>query len=416
MEKLKINNKYETIKAIIDGEEYDCIIRFSVSDHILFEKQRNLGYSGKGAIKSSIVKNLVGIETEKREELLANGSTVSDSIVEMYISKVTDGDTIMKKAYDVAEGDCYERFDVALKESTKELLEQLQPKLSELIKPNFHLESMKINIPGYNQNIGQMTKTIAQIVKPMMDTQEMLKPFFNQISELSKSISKYYSSITTTLSDIIKRVRIPSFSEEEKEQIKGSYEEWGKYGWTPIPNASISFYFNPPVDMKDANRKALKYCKNEDMKELFEEMRTKSGIKQSDFEEAIFCFENKKYKSCAMILFALLDSKLIRFQKDEDRNKRNNLRPSGQKAAKNIEKRYDSEEEKNLYRLFEAANIFGCIDKFFEPGNDFKYQPKTINRNFLEHGMLTKQVRRMDCVQLFLLYYNFVKLLEWIKE
>ena len=145
-------------------------------------------------------------------------------------------------------------------------------------------------------------------------------------------------------------------------------------------------------------------------------MKTKSGIKQSDLEEAIFCFENKKYKSCAMILFALLDSKLIRFQKDEDRSKRNNLRPSGQKAAKNIEKRYDSEEEKNLYRLFEAANIFGCIDKFFEPGNDFKCQPKTINRNFLEHGMLTKQVRRMDCVQLFLLYYNFVKLLEWIKE
>lgn len=295
MEKLKINNKYETIKAIIDGEEYDCITRFSVSDHILFEKQRNLGYSGKEVIKSSIIKNLVGIEAKKREELLANDSIVSDSIVEMYISKLTDGDTIMKKAYDVAEGDCYERFDVALKESTKELLKQLQPKLSE-IKPNFHLESMKINIPGYNQNIGQMTKTIAQIVKPMMDTQEMLKPFFNQIAELSKSISKYYSSITTTLSDIIKRVRIPPFSEEEKEQIKSSYVEWGKYGWTTIPNVPISFYLDPPVDMKDANRKALKYCKNEDMKELFEEMRTKSRIKQSDLEEAILIIRKEQHR------------------------------------------------------------------------------------------------------------------------
>lgn len=71
MEKLKINNKYETIKIIIDGEEYDCIIRFSVSDHILFEKQRNLGYSGKEAIKSSIIKNLVGIETEKKRRVVS---------------------------------------------------------------------------------------------------------------------------------------------------------------------------------------------------------------------------------------------------------------------------------------------------------------------------------------------------------
>ena len=93
-----------------------------------------------------------------------------------------------------------------------------------------------------------------------------------------------------------------------------------------------------------------------------------------------------------MIIFALLDSKLIRFQKDEDRSKRNNLRPSGQKAAKNIEKRYDSEEEKNLYRLFEAANIFGCIDKFFEPGNDFKCQPKLLIEIFWNMACLLNKL------------------------
>lgn len=31
-----------------------------------------------------------------------------------------------------------------------------------------------------------------------------------------------------------------------------------------------------------------------------------------------------------------------------------------------------------------------------------------MNRNFVDHGMLHRKVRRMDCIQLFLAYYNFL--------
>lgn len=31
-----------------------------------------------------------------------------------------------------------------------------------------------------------------------------------------------------------------------------------------------------------------------------------------------------------------------------------------------------------------------------------------MNRNFVDHGMLHRKVRRIDCIQLFLVYYNFL--------
>ena len=57
--------------------------------------------------------------------------------------------------------------------------------------------------------------------------------------------------------------------------------------------------------------------------------------------------------------------------------------------------------------------MFGEV---FEKGNDFRKQPEVLNRNFLDHGMLTRKVTRKDCVQLFLLYYNILELLDMIYQ
>ena len=144
-------------------------------------------------------------------------------------------------------------------------------------------------------------------------------------------------------------------------------------------------------------------------------MKDLSAVKKSDFEDAVFCFKTKRFRPCAMLLFSLLDAKFIRMQKNEDRNRRNNMRPSGSKAANNIKNRLAPEMEDSFYIALSYLNLFRCIETVFEQGDDFKKQPDIINRNFLDHGMFTRKVKRMDCVQLFLLYYNFVKMIEWIK-
>lgn len=414
MDDIIINGTYETIKLIINKKEYDCISAFSESDLEMFFKQRDLGQSGKEVIVRSIFRNIESDKNEKKEELFESINALPDSAIETYIVKVTEGNTVMSQKYEESEGNCYDKFYVALKESRKELLKPLLSIFSETTNSDFNHDLMKISIPGYKENITQIVETFADIVKSTIDVHQIMKPFLDQMAEFGKSISKYCTSITGALVDIIPKIKIPYFSEEEKEQIKVSYTKWAEYGWTSIPNAPISFYFKPPIDIKEANRKALKYCRKKDMEELFEKMKSISRIKQSDLDEAIFCFENQKYKSCAMILFALMDSKLIRLQKEEDKKKRKN-RPSGKQAANNIKKRLSSEVEGTFYLVLEYINLFSCFEVVFKSGNDFKKQPKVINRNFLDHGMLTRDVKRMDCVQLFLLYYNFMKMLELIK-
>jgi len=118
-----------------------------------------------------------------------------------------------------------------------------------------------------------------------------------------------------------------------------------------------------------------------------------------------------------MILFSLIDAKLIRMQTEEDKgNKR--YRDCGKKAVKNIEKRLEQECDINntFFLMLSYKNLFACLLTFFDDGNDFKEQPALANRNFIDHGMLTKNVRKRDCIQLFLLYYNFLEFFEIINN
>ena len=50
-------------------------------------------------------------------------------------------------------------------------------------------------------------------------------------------------------------------------------------------------------------------------------------------------------------------------------------------------------------------SFIGCEESF-------KEQPTVINRYFLDHGMMSKPVRRNDCITLFLLFYNLLILLD----
>ena len=133
-------------------------------------------------------------------------------------------------------------------------------------------------------------------------------------------------------------------------------------------------------------------------------------IRKSDIEEAIDCFEGKHYKSCVMIIFSLIDARLIRSQIDSDR-KRNGQRPSGKTAAVNLFGRIEAQyiDQSMLFTVLNQVNILAALETVFEVGGDFKNQPSIINRNFLDHGMLHRNVTKRDCVMMFLLLYNFTE-------
>jgi len=105
-------------------------------------------------------------------------------------------------------------------------------------------------------------------------------------------------------------------------------------------------------------------------------------------------------------------------QRKEDINIRTKRRDSGAQAANHIKKRIENEHDinKKFFMLLSYTNLFACIAEFFAQGNDFKEQPKIANRNFIDHGMLHKDVRRRDCVQLFFLYYNFIEFFDALEK
>ena len=149
------------------------------------------------------------------------------------------------------------------------------------------------------------------------------------------------------------------------------------------------------------------------MEQIFEIISETKRVKKADFEEAVFDYNHRQYKSCALILFSLVDAVLIRLQKKSDLNGKR--RKVGLSAVSEAKKR--TETDINTQMLFIAmfyTNLFACLEKVFESGKDFKNQPDVINRNFLDHGMMTNKVRKKDCIQLFLLYYNMLELLDMI--
>ena len=416
-EEITIAHTSEKMKMNIGGRELDCKIRFSMLDLKKFYELRDSGLSGRKAIIESICRNLV-VKEYQQEDLIQSIEKLSDEILEGYIEKIVSRDQMMQEIFAETNGDCYDRFYVASRKSWEEQWQRIKPVITASLPKITGLSKSvqtQVNISGISKSLVQFSEGLSKLIMPVINLQEMVKPLINQMSEINKKISVSFENIAKTLSSFVSKISIPTYSEEEKEKIKESYVQWGAYGWSTIPNAPLTLFFDPPENLKEANRIALKYCNDKAMEELFLEMKDLSAVKKSDFEDAVFCFKTKRFRPCAMLLFSLLDAKFIRMQKKEDRNRRNNIRPSGSKAANNIKNRLAPEMEDSFYIALSYLNLFRCIVTVFEQGEDFKKQPDIINRNFLDHGMFTRKVKRMDCVQLFLLYYNFVKMIEWIK-
>lgn len=208
------------------------------------------------------------------------------------------------------------------------------------------------------------------------------------------------------LSRLLSNISIPSYTEEDIQRIKDSFEAWGKFGWTCNPAAPWKLFYTAPMDSKEANKIARKYCVNAEA--IFEEIETSKRVTRS-LQEVKNTYEKGYYRSCALILFSMVDACLIRGQKKEPKKRRK----VGNRALKDIKERLNQDEE-TLIQMMLIANYTACIEEMYKDGNDFASQPQIINRNFLAHGMLWRDVKRQDCQQLLLLYYNTLLILDMV--
>lgn len=275
----------------------------------------------------------------------------------------------------------------------------------------------------YSTSFGRMVDTLNRLSSVAKSYNSTIRVAFQTAAALNKRIRNIdwpavfhsFEQLQNLFSEIVRSINIPALSEEQKEEMLAGHRAWGKIGWTSNPITDGKLFDRAEDDLKTANQKALKECSNKNMQKLFQRTKETKRCKTSDFAEAVFDFENKKYKSCALILFGLIDAILIRLQKPY--KKTGKKRDVGIRAINNLKQRAKIEDEKHMFfELLAHANLFACLYTVFDDTEDFTKQTSIINRNLLDHGMITRRVTRKDCVQLFLLYYNLLDLLEFIYQ
>ncbi|MBE6740906.1 MAG: hypothetical protein E7570_01245 [Ruminococcaceae bacterium] len=280
-----------------------------------------------------------------------------------------------------------------------------------------HLKSNMANT--FNDIKRKYFDAFAVVEKPNLDRLgEILLGVFSWYNENSKAISK---TITNALSELAEASRkivslvnsldIKEYSEKEKEQLLKSYKQWGRFGWTLPPFAEYDCFHKCPSTQQEADQLIIQCCKKDNIVNLFDTLEEMCSRKK-DLKEAIFCYNNRQYKACAMLLFSIIDSRIIRLQKKGEGKLDVGIRAI--KKFKKLTRKAITNKDIFFFSLI-SSNILECLFMIFEDTENFTKETTVVNRNYIDHGMTSKPVRKTDCIKLFILLYNILELIDYIK-
>ena len=407
MEELHINaNDVEKLIIETSGKRCEILPCLSMSDLLYIKAKMKIAkdINYKGLVCGIISRHTDGVFDEN--EILS----LEDDTVSNYISLCVKSDSVLQTYFNELNSDSlYEGFVRAV----LKYIDYFDQRDSEVYSAT--VSSLKLQLSSISQ-------TFRVALKPLYEAVDMNKSYIasfqNVWGESFKSVAKsindmldyssVFENIRSSIQGILQSYSLLPLSEKQKKQLITSYEKWGECGWTLPLHAGISTLSTPPADKKDANGFYKSLTTKEKMEELFRTLSNMKRIKKVDVQEAIDCFEEKHYKACAMILFSMIDSRLIRLQGSNKVR-----RPTGEKAAENLFNRIKPQEinEELFFTMLNHISILSALMVVFKNANNFKNQYEVINRNFLDHGMLHRNVTRRDCCQLFLLLYNFTQYL-----
>ena len=390
-------SEHKRVTIIIGGQQYTSASFISLNDMIMLTEYLTSGADNYRHEVANLIRSKIICEGSQRPAVDQIAAQDND-LFALYINSLLEEDDKLRSSYDkfAEEEDICYRLILSVDDESKEFKKSLAASFQKIKIPELYTEEVQNNLLSFAA---------------------ALKVALEPYSVISDTLIEWAKRFGDQLKSVLSDIHIPTFSKEKKDKFSELYQQWGDYGWTCIPHTSLSYFDQSPQNQKSADKAALALCNASKMEELFSILRSKSILK-SDLEEAIFDFQHKKYKSCSMIIFSMIDSMLICLQRDEDRNPRTKMRYSGAIAAEKLLQHIKDEQNigQMFFRLLAYVNLSACIQKVFKNGDDFKYQPTVINRNFIDHGMLTRCVVQKDCVQLFLLFYNLIEVVDIIDD
>lgn len=392
------SHSIKKITLSLNGKAYEIPAYMSVNNLHIFISERNESKDYKRAISAVIV-----------EKLNANGGvTAIDEIYEQedeffseFITSVVENDQHIERIYADTSRELsqIERFGVAYEEYIRDMTKRI----ADLMKPMVESYSQFVKsidfggaIASFQESINHIGKTYLESISGITNVTKMIASSLEPFQQLAETIGKSLS-----------KLRFPSITEDEINEWKTNYKKWGELGWTVLPNASFNLFKEIPEDDVSAHKAAMRYCDKASMEYIFSEL-TEKKVKKKDLESAIFCYYNGQYKACALLLFGIIDSKLIKAQPKE---KYRAVGIGATNALKQKIKDKNGEEQLFFTGLYQI-NLFSCLGTFFTGKDNFVKEPKVINRNYIDHGMNTRDVRKRDCVQLFLATYNLCETMD----
>ncbi len=385
------------ITLCLEGKEYEIPAYMSIDELQLFYSEKKESKDYKRAISAVLLERInVDGEVTNLEEIYKQ----DDAFFSGFIATVIENDVQMAAIYAGTSSELseIERFGVAYEEYVRGMGKRIADAMKPLVERYSQIvKSVDFSgaILSFQESLKHIGKIISESTSGINNMAKLIANSMEPFQRLSEMIGKALSSF-----------HFPNISEEEIDEWKANYKRWGELGWTVLPNASFNMYKVFPADDTTAHKTAMRYCDKEAMDYIFSELADKK-IKKKDLESAIFCYNNRQYKACALLLFGIIDSKLIKAQPKETNRK------VGYKATRVFEKMLQkTEKEQFMFTALYQINLLSCLDTYFDSGKNFVNEPKTINRNYIDHGMNTRDVRKRDCVQLFLTTYNLCEIMD----
>ena len=295
----------------ICGYDYEISTRISINDYIKIEQaihgskvdyQRVFASLIFDKIKGETKTNLNDVYIDKNLKRCAETFVTKDNKVK----ELFDTKYVSMPLYEAVINSIYEKYNEELRKIADGF-----PKIdSEVL-----------------EGISALTNSFREMVVDIVTS-----PIIEGIAKLTSLVAETLGSIAVSIGEMFQSINVPSISDERKQEIRSAYKLWGSYGWTTMPDLPLYGFSECPMDISEANNLALSYCKKGDIEALFDSLRDIKSVKKIDLEEAIFDFQHGKYKSCALILFSLIDAKLIRLQ-PKDKNPKGKRLAVGKSAA-----------------------------------------------------------------------------------
>lgn len=288
----------------------------------------------------------------------------------------------------------------------------------------------------------EMKKTLQDAIRPVLQQQEQFRDLFNVASLSLPKVYDYKTELSGITNVFLQNSKglDDSFVELEKkiqtslgQWILGNkeiFEEakkleegfqyakqrllaedsplivWGKFGWTISPGAQVKHFYYVPDSKEDADKYMNEIHNEKIQRKTIQLLRNCPFHSLKDIEEVEALYINGYYKSCALLMFSLIESLLLHTEQESEH-------PSRLKTGKNAIKYYEKmAKPEDCLKLAVQVLCFRAsteaLNAFFADGDNLQNHNPVLNRNLCCHGVFWRDVNKTDCSQLILLYENML--------